>query len=146
MLVFAVMVSFSAPFDLSVFAGEVPATGSEIHAVLYYIDPQKKLADGSIDPKRNMELVFQRGGEIVRDDHRNFTNYRLYTLVVTYEGDSASKKGDSLDARAYIRYYDANGKLRVFYNNYNKTQYYGGCMCSFNQVSEIALPKQEESD
>ncbi len=77
----------------------------------------------------------QNGEGFVKDDHRNFTNYRLYTLVVTYEGDSASKKGDNIDARAYIRYYDANGKLRVFYNNYNKTQYYGGCMCSFNQAS-----------
>lgn len=86
------------------------------------------------------------GKEYVKDDHRNYISYRLYTLVVTYEGDSASKKGDKLDARAYIRYYDANGKLRVFYNNYNKTQYYGGCMCSFNQVAEMALPKQQESE
>lgn len=33
----------------------------------------------------------QNGEGFVKDDHRNFTNYRLYTLVVTYEGESASK-------------------------------------------------------
>jgi hypothetical protein len=77
---------------------------------------------------------------IVSEDHRNFNDYRLYTLVVTYEGESATKKGDKIDARAYLRYYDANGKLRVFYNDYKKNMYYGGCMCSFNQVSSMALP------
>ena len=82
------------------------------------------------------------GQEYVKDDHRNYGAYRLYTLVITYEGDSASKKGESVDARAYIRYYDANGKLRVFYNNYNNTQYYGGCMCSYNQVVEMSKPKE----
>lgn len=80
-------------------------------------------------------------GQIAKD-HRNFADYRLYTLVVTYEGDSASKKAEKLDARSYIRYYDANGKLRVFYNTYKKNTYYGGCMCSFNQVSSMALPVQ----
>ncbi len=70
---------------------------------------------------------------VVKWDHRNFDAYRLYTLVVTYEGDSASYKGDKIAARSYIRYYDANGKLRVFYNIYKKSMY-GGCMCSFNQA------------
>lgn len=28
---------------------------------------------------------------------------------------------------------NANGKLRVFYNNYKKSMY-GGCMCSFDQA------------
>lgn len=87
----------------------------------------------------------QNGTGIVAKDHRNFSNYRLYTLVITYDkpGEEA-KKGESVDARAYIRYYDANGKLRVFYNNYNKTQYYGGCMCSYNQVAELAIPQDQE--
>lgn len=80
---------------------------------------------------------------VVSDDHKNFDAYRLYTLVVTYKGDSSSKKGDMLAARAYIRYYDANGKLRVFYNTYKKSMY-SGCMCSFNQISAMALPHQAE--
>ena len=80
----------------------------------------------------------------IKDDHRNFAEYRLYTLVVTYEGDSASKKGEKVNARSYIRYYDSNGKLRVFYNDYKKNMYCGGCMCSFNQVAGMAIPTKEE--
>lgn len=84
------------------------------------------------------------GQPYVTDDHRNYEDhYRLFTLVITNDGTSSSKKGESVDARAYIRYYDANGKLRVFYNNYNGTQYYGGCMCSYNQVSSMAVPSQK---
>ena len=85
-----------------------------------------------------------RNKGVVKWDHRNFGDYRLYTLVVTYEGDSSTKKSDRLDARAYIRYYDANGKLRVFYNNYKKNMYFGGCMCSFNQVSAMSIPTTSE--
>ncbi|MBQ5399453.1 MAG: hypothetical protein IIU14_08495 [Ruminococcus sp.] len=80
----------------------------------------------------------------IKDDHRNFTNYRLYTLVVTYEGESSDKKDKKIDARSYIRYYDANGKLRVFYNDYKKNMYFGGCLCSFNQVSAMALPQDPD--
>ncbi len=85
-----------------------------------------------------------KGTGKIAKDHRNFDEYRLYTLVVNYEGDSASKKAEKLDARSYIRYYDANGKLRVFYNDYKKNMYYGGCMCSFNQVSSMAIPTNAE--
>ena len=74
----------------------------------------------------------------VKWDHRNFNDYRLYTLVVTYEGETADSKNEKINARAYLRYYDANGKLRVFYNNYRKNLYYGGCLCSFNQALNIA--------
>lgn len=82
-----------------------------------------------------------KGTGKIAKDHRNFTDYRLYTLVVTYDdAASADKKAEKIDARSYIRYYDANGKLRVFYNDYKKNMYYGGCMCSFNQVSSMALP------
>lgn len=87
-----------------------------------------------------------KGTGKIAKDHRNFNDYRLYTLVVTYEGDSASKKAEKIDARSYIRYYDANGKLRVFYNTYKKNTYYGGCMCSFNQVSSMALPAQQPKE
>ena len=85
-------------------------------------------------------------GGVVDLDHENFGSYRLYTLVVTYEGDSAGKKGKKLDARAYIRYYDANGMLRVFYNDYMANRNYGGCMCSFNQVSSMALPVEAPAE
>ena len=80
---------------------------------------------------------------VVALDHRNFTNYRLYTLVITYEGDSASRTGEKINARAYIRYYDANGKLRVFYNTYKKSMY-SGCMCSFAQVASMAIPQDKD--
>ncbi|MBQ7504797.1 MAG: InlB B-repeat-containing protein [Ruminococcus sp.] len=90
-----------------------------------------------------------KGTGKIAKDHRNFTDYRLYTLVVTYEGDSALNKAEKIDARSYIRYYDANGKLRVFYNTYKKNAYYGGCLCSFNQVNSMALaaqpPKEAEA-
>ena len=79
------------------------------------------------------------GKGVVDVDHKNFDAYRLYTLVITYEGASASRVDDKVDARAYIRYYDANGMLRVFYNDYEKNRYYGGCMCCFSQISTMAL-------
>ena len=81
---------------------------------------------------------------VVTYDHRNYTNYRLYTLVVTYEDDDAGKKDQRIAARSYIRYYDGNGKLRVFYNDYGNADYFGGCMCSFNQVSGMAIPQNQE--
>ena len=69
----------------------------------------------------------------------------MYTLVVTYaNSDSQTRTGDLIDARSYLRYYDANGWLRVFYNDYKKNMYYGGCLCSFEQVSGIALSKQSQ--
>lgn len=77
---------------------------------------------------------------VVRYDHKNFNDYRLYTLVVTYDNDAESKS-KKLDARSYMRYYDANGKLRVFYNDYKNnegTTYYGGCMCSYDQVNSMS--------
>jgi hypothetical protein len=41
-------------------------------------------------------------------------------------------------ARSYIRYYDANGLLRTYYNNYTGTQaYYGGCNVSYTQAEQI---------
>ena len=77
---------------------------------------------------------------VIKEDHRNCTDYRLYTLVVTYDGDSATRTSDRIDARSYIRYYDANGWLRVFYNDYENEDYFGGCMCSFDQISNMETP------
>lgn len=76
---------------------------------------------------------------VVKEDHRNFGEYRLYTLVVTYEARDGSDemKSKNIDARSYIRYYDANRKLRVFYNNY-VNNYFGGCMCNYEQIGKTA--------
>lgn len=64
-------------------------------------------------------------------DHNNFDNYRLYTMVINYDGAEADKDVDIL-ARSYIRYYDANGVLRTHYNDYEGTNVYGGCSTSYN--------------
>ena len=74
---------------------------------------------------------------IVQRDHKNYDDYRLYTLVVTYDGEDESQKDAKIDARSYLQYYDANGKQRVFYNDYTNSEgitVFGGCMCSYNQV------------
>lgn len=96
-------------------------------------DAEDKTADTDFRYITNVNCT--RGTGKIKDDHRNFTKYRLYTLVVTYENEeSAAKRDDKINARSYIRYYDANGKLRVFYNNYKKNMYNGGCLCSYNQA------------
>ena len=86
-----------------------------------------------------------RGTGKIKDDHRNYDAYRLYTLVVTYNNIDANDplRNERIDARSYIRYYDANGKLRVFYNEYDpiKPSYYGGCYCSYNYALNYAIPK-----
>ncbi len=40
-------------------------------------------------------------------------------------------------ARSYIRYVDANGIERIYYNNYTGTSFYGGCSTSFAAVRDI---------
>lgn len=75
-------------------------------------------------------------------DHFNGESYRLYTAVVTYKNLS----GDALDnahqtklvARSYIRYYDANGLYRTYYNNYTGTNTYSGCSTSFSDIQAMA--------
>lgn len=49
------------PFEITAFADEEPATGSDIHAILYYIDPDKK-TNGVTNITKNLEHVFQKGG------------------------------------------------------------------------------------
>lgn len=79
-------------------------------------------------------------------DHFNSKakTYRIYSLVVTY--DSKGNKTDEqieqakqqdLLARSYIRYTDANGLLRTYYNDYTGTNVFGGCSTSFNAVKGI---------
>ncbi len=70
-------------------------------------------------------------------DHKSFSQYRLSTFVVTYkDADSSAHKDDQICARAYLRYYDANGLLRTFYNDYGGTTTYGGCCTSFTEAEQ----------
>ena len=76
-------------------------------------------------------------------DHRNYSDYRLATYVVTYEDDqSGANKDKNVVARAYMRYYDANGLLRTFYNDYGGTCVYGGCSISYNGAKEMAATNE----
>lgn len=74
-------------------------------------------------------------------DHMNFEDYRLYTAVVTYknkEGEAlAQAQAQQLLARSYIRYYDANGLYRTYYNNYTGTPSYHGCSASYSEVLSV---------
>jgi len=71
-------------------------------------------------------------------DHYEGTNYRLFSAVITFTGLS----GDTLTAmqstefvaRAYIRYTDANGLTRTYYNNYDENVY-SGCSASYSGIS-----------
>ena len=70
--------------------------------------------------------------------------YRLYTGVVTYkkaaaQGEEALQAAyaSNMVARAYIRYYDGNGLLRTYYNNYSGTQTLQGCSVSYNKALEM---------
>lgn len=75
----------------------------------------------------------------------NDRGYRLYTGVVTYK--SAALQGDAvlqqaysqhMVARAYIRYYDANGLLRTYHSNYTGNSRAGnGCSASYNMAMEM---------
>ena len=74
-------------------------------------------------------------------DHYNGEGYRLYTTVITYTKATGAaleqQYNQYIAARAYIRYYDANGMLRTYYNNYTGTSFYGGCSASFAAVREL---------
>lgn len=78
-------------------------------------------------------------------DHFNSKakTYRIYSLVVTYDSSGRTEeqieqaKGQELLARSYIRYTDANGLLRTYYNDYTGTNVFGGCSTSFNNVLGI---------
>ena len=78
LLVLTVMVGLFVPFNLSVLAEEEAATGSDIYAMLYYVDPSKKATDGSTDVTKNLELVFQRGDVVDSEKtlcHEPFSNF-----------------------------------------------------------------------
>ena len=69
----------------------------------------------------------------IKTDHQNFDDYRLATYVVTYK-DHPENQSKNVVARAYLRYYDANGLLRTFYNDYGGTNVYGGCSTNYDTV------------
>ena len=77
----------------------------------------------------------------IKRDHQNFDNYRLATYVVTYKDHPENLTKDVV-ARAYLRYYDANGLLRTFYNDYGGNMVYGGCSVSYQTVlSQVGKSK-----
>lgn len=85
----------------------------------------------------NVDCTSKQGGygnnSEVKVDHKNYDDYRLATYVVTYNDDETGEnKTKDVVARAYMRYYDANGLLRTFYNDYGGTNVYGGCSVSYN--------------
>ena len=72
-------------------------------------------------------------GGVVREDHRSYGDYLLYTLVVTYEGDDGTGYEKNVLARPYIRYKDANGLDRVAYSEYRgNSNTLGGCYTSYS--------------
>lgn len=74
-------------------------------------------------------------------DHYDGEAYRLYTFVITYTqstGAALEKQyNEYFAARAYIRYYDANGMFRTYYNNYTGTNFYGSCSTTFANAREL---------
>lgn len=78
------------------------------------------------------------GSGIVKEDHRNFDGYLLYTLVITYENveNEESAKNTKVLARPYIKYLDANGLERVAYSEYRgNSNTLGGCYTSYNAIA-----------
>jgi len=77
-------------------------------------------------------------------DHFSCDDYRLYTGVITYKNltgqDLLDAQAKPVLARAYLRYTDANGLLRTYYNNYTGTNTYHGCSASYTQVWNILNP------
>ena len=73
-------------------------------------------------------------------DHRNYDDYRIYSLVITYKSDGktnaeiAQAKGQNIVARPYLRYQDANGLYRTYYQDYTGTNVYGGCSTNYTNT------------
>ena len=72
----------------------------------------------------------------LKEDHRNYSGYLLYTLVITYEDCDSSAYNKNVLARPYIRYTDANGLERVAYSEYRGTNKLGGCYTNYNAVAK----------
>ena len=71
-------------------------------------------------------------------DFQKYNEYRLYSFAITYGADNVDQSGVELIARAYLRYYDANGLLRTVYDDYDGTDSYGGLSTSYDSVESYA--------
>lgn len=72
-------------------------------------------------------------------DHKKYNDYRLYSMVITYEDESAEDKGVNIIARPYLKYTDVNGLERYRYDEYvGNSNVCGGCCVSYNSVETFA--------
>ena len=74
-------------------------------------------------------------------DHKNYSKYRIYSLVISYNtagktvAEIESAKNQNVVARPYLRYQDANGLYRTYYQNYKgKKVLYGGCSINYKDT------------
>lgn len=105
---------------------------------------------------KNMICTSNQGGEYtgsaISRDHFNGTGYRLYTAVLTYTSQTtpealAAAQAVEFTARAYLQYTDANGLLRIYYNNYSEpTHRYNGCSASYQTVFNLTQQALEGSN
>lgn len=78
-------------------------------------------------------------------DHRNYNDYRIMSMVVTYnELTDSTNMANKTIARPYLKYVDSNGLERVFYANYQGTSAIGkGCAVSYNDAYNEIKDKLE---
>lgn len=116
----------------------IDAIGSENIIEYGFVTTSRENADANaID---NDNYMIKNGDKNVKrincntgNDHRVFDNYRLFTMVIDYEGNE-SLMSQEIVARAYIIYKDANGVNRIYYNDYDGTNVYGGCSISYDRA------------
>lgn len=76
-------------------------------------------------------------------DHKNYDDYRIYSLVISYntagknDAEIESAKNQNVVARPYLRYQDANGLYRTYYQDYKGTNVYGGCSTNYNAAKDF---------
>lgn len=84
------------------------------------------------------------------DNNFSFKQSYIYSLVVTYDNMSPELIADAIKqpvvARSYIRYTDANGLLRTYYNDYSDTSTYKGCSTSYSKVKDIIQDNYQNID
>lgn len=84
------------------------------------------------------------------DNNFSFKQSYIYSLVVTYDNLSpeliAAAIKQPVVARSYIRYTDANGLLRTYYNDYSGTSTYKGCSTSYSKVKDFIQDNYQNID